>query len=112
MSTTLKELIEQRHALDAQINEIHKTEKANAVASIKSLIAEFDLTKEDIFGGSRATQSRTNTQKPKVQAKFRDPATGKEWSGRGLAPKWIAGKDREAFRIAAAETAGQPAATV
>ena len=35
----------------------------------------------------------------KVAAKYRDPTTGKTWTGRGVAPKWIAGKDRDAFRI-------------
>jgi DNA-binding protein H-NS len=34
-----------------------------------------------------------------VQPKYRDPETGATWSGRGVAPRWIAGKDREAFLI-------------
>jgi DNA-binding protein H-NS len=34
-------------------------------------------------------------------AKFRDPKTGTEWSGRGRAPAWLAGaKDRSRFLIA------------
>ena len=109
MSLTIKELIEQRHALDAQINEIHKTEKANALVSIKKFIEEFGLTKEDIFGGTRVSKQRLGTTKSKVQAKFRDPETGNEWSGRGLAPKWIAGKDREQFRIAEVSKETPPA---
>ena len=33
-------------------------------------------------------------------AKYRDPATGKTWTGRGKPPTWIAGvKDRDAFLI-------------
>ena len=35
----------------------------------------------------------------KVAAKYRDPATGATWTGRGVAPKWIAGKDRVQFAI-------------
>jgi DNA-binding protein H-NS len=36
--------------------------------------------------------------------KYRDPATGATWSGRGPAPAWLAGaKDRTAFLIAGAE---------
>lgn len=31
--------------------------------------------------------------------KYRDPQTGKTWSGRGRIPKWIEGKDRENFLI-------------
>jgi len=35
-----------------------------------------------------------------VAPKYRDPATGKTWTGRGKAPKWIDGKDRSKFLIA------------
>ncbi|WP_232448328.1 H-NS family nucleoid-associated regulatory protein [Burkholderia ubonensis] len=34
-----------------------------------------------------------------AQAKYRDPASGAVWSGRGRAPRWIAGQDRENFLI-------------
>jgi len=33
------------------------------------------------------------------QAKYRDPDTGKTWSGLGTVPRWIKGKDRIAFLI-------------
>ncbi|WP_411829055.1 H-NS family nucleoid-associated regulatory protein [Paraburkholderia kururiensis] len=32
-------------------------------------------------------------------AKYRDPVSGATWSGRGRAPRWIAGRDRDAFEI-------------
>ena len=32
-------------------------------------------------------QHTTDTKK--VAAKYRDPHTGKEWSGRGLTPNWV-----------------------
>lgn len=35
----------------------------------------------------------------KVAAKYRDPETGATWSGRGKAPKWIAGQERDKFVI-------------
>lgn len=35
----------------------------------------------------------------KVAPKYRDPDTGATWTGRGIAPKWIAGKDRERYLI-------------
>jgi DNA-binding protein H-NS len=34
-----------------------------------------------------------------VAPKFKDPATGATWTGRGKAPKWIAGKDRAGFTL-------------
>jgi DNA-binding protein H-NS len=35
----------------------------------------------------------------KVAPKYRDPATGQTWTGRGKAPKWIQNEDREKFAI-------------
>lgn len=39
-----------------------------------------------------------------TSAKYRNPATGAEWSGRGPTPRWLkeqmaAGKSKEHFRI-------------
>jgi DNA-binding protein H-NS len=34
-----------------------------------------------------------------ASVRYRDPASGATWSGRGRAPKWIAGKDRSAFVV-------------
>jgi DNA-binding protein H-NS len=35
----------------------------------------------------------------KVAPKYRDPATGETWTGRGKAPKWIEGKNRSSYAI-------------
>lgn len=35
----------------------------------------------------------------KIEPKYRDPETGKTWAGRGRTPKFMQGKDKEAFRI-------------
>jgi DNA-binding protein H-NS len=34
-----------------------------------------------------------------VPAKYRDPATGATWTGRGKEPAWIRGLDKKAFLI-------------
>ncbi|WP_415868024.1 H-NS family nucleoid-associated regulatory protein [Burkholderia ubonensis] len=34
-------------------------------------------------------------------AKYRDPASGAAWSGRGRESRWIAGRDRTMFLIRA-----------
>ena len=97
--TTLKELIAQREALEKQIAEVRQTELADAIANVRALISEFGLTQSDIFGGS-AKVRKVKDATSKVAAKYRDPVTGKEWSGRGLAPKWMQGKDKAEFLIA------------
>lgn len=94
MSTkTYKELIAQRAALEAQIEAARKQELSDVVAQIRGLVQEYDLTADDIFTARR-------TSKTSVAPKFRDPETGKTWTGRGKEPTWIKGKDRNQYAIA------------
>lgn len=99
---SLQELITQQKALDAQIAALHATEHAGAIQRAKELIAEFELLPIDVFGIPRSTvaSNAKATTKTKVAAKYYDASTGNSWSGRGIAPKWIAGKDRAQFLIA------------
>ena len=96
--TTLKELIAQREALEKQIAEVRQNELADAIAKVRALISEFGLTQSDIFGGTVKVRKVKDTTS-KVAAKYRDPISGKEWSGRGLAPKWLQGKDKSQYLI-------------
>ena len=95
--TTYKELLQQREALESRIAEARQREISQAVSQVRALVAEFGLTAQDVFptGKSRAASSGN-----KVAAKYRDPDTGKTWTGRGKAPKWSDGKDRAKFMIA------------
>ena len=62
------------------------------------MVSEFGLTERDVFpSGRRSGGTRTGG---KVAPKYRDPATGQTWTGRGKAPKWIDGKDRSKYLIA------------
>lgn len=90
---TYKELLAQRAELEKQISEAGKAERGAAIASARELIEEFDLTSDELFG--RASKSA----RTKVAIKYRDPATGNTWTGRGKAPKWIQDQDREKFAV-------------
>ena len=97
-------------ALEAQAERIAKTEMSSAIAKIKDIMSEFNLTIEHLtqtVAGKRAAK-KTKAKKASV-AKYVDPRTGKTWSGVGRAPGWIAGaKNRDAFLVgksAAAEPA-------
>ena len=97
--TTYKELLAQRNALEQQIAAVLASEKSWAVEKVRTLIAEFGLTEDDVFGGSTGKRAASKNAGSKVAPKYRDPATGATWTGRGKPPKWIAGKDRETFAI-------------
>jgi DNA-binding protein H-NS len=88
-TTNLSELLNQKAALEKQIAEMQQNERADAIAQVKSLMAQHGLSVADI--ASKATGPKISGPKAgaKVAAKYRNPATGDAWSGRGLKPKWL-----------------------
>ena len=97
--TTLQELLAQKAELETQIAEVRQHEVANAVGQARALIDQFGLTADDIFGGKSGFK-KAGKVPGKVAAKFRDPATGATWTGRGRSPRWLDGKNRNDFLIA------------
>ena len=93
--SSYKELLAQREQLDKQIKEAIQREKADGIAKAKLIIEQYDLTASDLF--SRKSGARSGGGK--VAPKYRNPATGETWTGRGKAPKWIEGRDRSNFLI-------------
>ena len=89
--STYQELLEQKKSLDQQIAAARKTEAKQALETVHALIAEFGFTAQQVFPWKAPVKT--------VPAKYRDPQTGATWSGRGRAPKWIEGKEREAFEV-------------
>jgi DNA-binding protein H-NS len=98
MTKSYKELLADREALEKAIAQARQNEIAAAVTKVRELVAEFGLTAQDVFPGRAPRGAGKPTSK--VAAKYRDPATGQTWTGRGKPPKWIDGKDRTQFLIA------------
>lgn len=92
-----KDLLQQRQALDQQISQARKQELSGAISQVRALIAEFGLTAQDVFPSGRGRSATSGT---KVAPKYRNPATGQTWTGRGKAPLWIANESREKYLIA------------
>jgi DNA-binding protein H-NS len=84
---TLQELLSQKEALEREIEATKKRDRAEAIAKVRSLMAEYGLSVSDLSGktASKAMASRG----AKVAAKYRNKASGETWSGRGLQPKWL-----------------------
>ena len=91
-----KELVKQRESLDQQIQQARREELAGADSQVRALVAEFGLTAQDVFPSGRARSASSGS---KVAPKYRNPATGQTWTGRGKPPRWIQGQDREKFAI-------------
>ncbi len=90
-----KALLDQKAALDAQIADALKIEKAGAIEQARALAAQYGLTAADVFPPA-STKAAGNVGAPK----YRDPATGVTWTGRGKPPLWIKdAADRTPFEI-------------
>jgi DNA-binding protein H-NS len=84
---SLNDLLAQKAALEKQIADTQREERAEAVAQVRALMAQYGLSLADI--GSKSAAAPRRAPGAKVAAKYRDPATGQTWSGRGLKPKWL-----------------------
>lgn len=80
---SLTELIAQKQAIDNQIAEATKSERKEALQTVKTLMVQFSITADDL---SKVT---TTKAVKKVAPKWKDPVTGKEWTGRGRTPAFI-----------------------
>ena len=88
MATRLNDLLAKKAELEQQIIAIQREERTAAIAQVKALMAQHGLTMADL--GTRTVASAPKAKSGgKVPAKYRDPATGQTWSGRGLHPKWM-----------------------
>lgn len=97
----LQELLARKEALEREIEQTKKEERAEAIAKVRSLMAEYGLTLADL--GAKAPKAPAAAG-AKVAPKFRDPATGQTWSGRGLQPNWLkaalaGGRTLEDFKL-------------
>lgn len=86
--SNLTDLLAQRAALEKQIEEAQRAQRAEAISRIQALMAEHGLTLGDL--GTRPKKARgAAAAGAKVAAKYRNAATGETWSGRGLQPRWL-----------------------
>jgi DNA-binding protein H-NS len=90
--TEYQNLLARKAELEAQIAQAQAERKAEGIAAARALIQEHGLTAADVFPAAKSKGSVG-------VAKFRDPATGATWTGRGKPPNWIKDKDRAEFLI-------------
>lgn len=110
----LQDLLAKKAQLDREIADTQRKERSAAVAHIKTLMEQYDISASDLgrrrpgrpaksaAGGSPRRKSKMAGKK--VPPKYRNKATGETWSGRGLKPRWLseaiaAGKKLADFAI-------------
>ena len=113
--STLTELQQQINQAEAKVNELREqlaqqknNERAQAVSSAKELIKTFQLSAADLGLSGKKSPARKEVlhadKRATVAPKYRDPATGKTWTGRGKTPGWMtselsAGRSKQDFLI-------------
>lgn len=99
--TSYQELQQQAAELLRQAEELRADERNAVLQQVREAVAQWNLTASEI--GFKATKT---DKRLKVAAKYRDPASGATWSGRGVMPGWMAaqinaGASKDQFLIAA-----------
>lgn len=96
-----QELMSQIEGLKRQAEDARKQEIAGAIAEIKRIMAEYGIGIDDIAPARGGKTKRAGSG----VVKYRDPVSGKGWSGRGRRPGWVAdleaqGRSIEDCRVA------------
>lgn len=94
--TSYAEYVEQIAKLQSLAEAARQDEITGAVQKIKSLMQQYGITVADL---SSARTAKPAKAKSTVAAQFKNSETGETWTGRGRAPRWLDGKDKEQFRI-------------
>jgi len=94
--TSYAEYVEQIEKLQSLAEAARKDEINGAIKTIKELMQQHGVTVDDLAAGNRAKPTKA---KGSVAPQFKNPETGETWTGRGRAPRWLDGKDKEQFRI-------------
>jgi DNA-binding protein H-NS len=93
---TYQEYQEQIAKLQTLAEQARQSELAEAKKRIQDLMEASGITMADLQDSKRPVGvKKQNT----VAAKYKDPNSGQTWTGRGRAPRWLAGKKKEDFLI-------------
>lgn len=104
---SLEQLLQQKVEIDEAIRRRSETELSTLLAKFHALASALGQSLQTILGITTKTE-RTVEPKPEtkreVKAKYRDPVTGAEYSGRGKHPRWLkdyveAGRNPDEFLI-------------
>lgn len=84
--------------LQAQAAQVQREERTQALQMCRAMIESYGITVKDL-GLDKAPKVKTGPKSGgKIPAKYRDPATGAVWSGRGKTPRWVIG-DKAQYAI-------------
>jgi DNA-binding protein H-NS len=86
--TSYQEILSQIEDLKRKAEDVRQQEMSGAIAEIKRLMAQFGISADDLGISGRSSGVKTKNR-GSVAAKYRDPVSGKTWTGRGRRPGWV-----------------------
>lgn len=95
VTTELQNLQAQLRELNIRLADVKKDEKQAFLAGVQEHVALYGITEEELQRAAGFRKSR----KPRAQAKYYDPSSGKTWCGFGRRPKWLEGKNLDDYLI-------------
>lgn len=110
MMSKLNDIESQIARLQREAAELRQQELDIAISKVKDLVQKHGLTAEMIGlagkrGGARTKKAAAAGGAAPSTPKYRDPKSGKTWTGKGKPPLWIAkARDRSRFLIDKPET--------
>lgn len=94
---TYKEYQAQIAELEALAEQARQNEIAEARRQIRELMQSYSLSASDLLQSD--AKSTSGKKSKTVLAKYKDPESGLMWTGRGRAPRWLDGKNKDDFLI-------------
>ncbi|KVK75923.1 hypothetical protein WS90_25065 [Burkholderia cepacia] len=88
---TYKELLDELQRVQAEVEAARLAGFQRAVEEIRLTVAAYKIAETDIFPPrvSRRRGSTRSMPRSIVAPKYRNPATGATWAGRGRRPHWL-----------------------
>ncbi|NKE48635.1 H-NS histone family protein [Roseomonas frigidaquae] len=106
---SVPELRELMASAEARIEEVQAEARRSMRSKMEEMAASAGMTIDEIFAMRITAKPTRKPRKAAVrpatgsaEPKYRSPATGETWTGRGRPPEWMKGMDkaaREKFRI-------------
>lgn len=92
-SLSLAELLKLQADVVALIEQRREEQKAAVIAKLQAVASEAGYSLDELVRGAplraKSVKLVNSDKRSTVAPKFRDPATGTTWTGRGKKPKWV-----------------------
>jgi DNA-binding protein H-NS len=95
---TYQEYLDQIAKLQSLAEAARQDELADAKRRILELMRQHGLSLDDFEGAPKKLRKVRGKSGP-APVKYRDPESGKSWTGRGRTPGWLEGKNKDNFLV-------------